>query len=109
MRQNLLSVHDRNFDQTIETADVPVLVEFWKPGCGHCRALTAELERLQEEAGSTLLVVAMNTEENHQIPAELEIATLPALALFRNGEFKCFIGGIAKKEEILKQLAREES
>jgi len=67
-----------------------------------------ELNRLQEEAGSTLLVVAMNTEENHQIPAELEVTSLPALALFQNGEFKRFIGGIGKKEEILKQLAHDE-
>jgi thioredoxin 1 len=108
MTQGLRSVDDRNFDQTIETAGVPVLVEFWKPGCGHCRALTMELNRLQEEAGSTLLVVAMNTEENHQIPAELEVTSLPALALFQNGEFKRFIGGIGKKEEILKQLAHDE-
>ena len=108
MGHNIPSVHDRNFDQTIERAGVPVLVEFWKPGCGHCRALTAELERLQEAAGSTLLIVAMNTEDNHQIPAELEITTLPALALFRHGEFQRFIGGIGTKEEILKQLAGEE-
>ena len=42
--------------------------------------------------------------ENFQIPAELEIISLPALALYRNGEFVNFIGGLGKKEEIAKQI-----
>jgi thioredoxin 1 len=47
----------------------------------------------------------MNVDENFQIPAELEIRSLPALALYRQGHFERFIGGIGTKEEILKQLA----
>lgn len=103
----LQSVSDRDFDQVIETAGVPVLVEFWKPGCGHCRALTGELECLQESVGQRVLIVTMNADENYQIPAELEIASLPALALYREGRFERFIGGLGKKEEILKQIGLE--
>lgn len=95
---------DRAFDQVIETSTVPVLVEFWKPGCGHCRALTLELEGLQQELGSTVLILTMNVEDNYQIPAELEVSSLPALALYRNGEFVRFIGGLGKKEEIVKSI-----
>jgi thioredoxin-like negative regulator of GroEL len=46
----------------------------------------------------------MNVDENFQIPAELEVSSLPALALFRGGSFERFIGGVGKKEEILRQL-----
>jgi hypothetical protein len=46
----------------------------------------------------------MNVEENFQIPSELEITSLPALALYREGHFDRFIGGLGTKEEILKQL-----
>jgi thioredoxin len=102
--QGLVPVHDRDFDQVIASAAVPVLVEFWKPGCGHCRALTVELELLQAQLGAGILVVTMNVDENHQIPAELELTSLPALALYQRGEFNRFIGGVGKKEEILKQL-----
>lgn len=100
----LQPITDRAFDQVIETSTVPVLVEFWKPGCGHCRALTVELERLQQELGSTLLILTMNVEDNYQIPAELEVSSLPALALYRNGAFVRFIGGLGKKEEIAKLI-----
>lgn len=63
-----------------------------------------ELERLQEKMGSNLLVLAMNVDENFQIPADLEVSSLPALALYRYGEFVKFIGGVGKRDVIMKQI-----
>jgi thioredoxin 1 len=104
MSSMLQAVTDREFDRVIEVSTVPVLVEFWKPGCGHCRALMTELEHVQEELRDDVLVLTMNVEENYQIPAELEVSSLPALALYRDGEFVGFIGGLGKREEIVKQI-----
>jgi thioredoxin-like negative regulator of GroEL len=97
-------VTDREFDRVVESAAVPVLVEFWQPGCGGCRSLTRELEKLDRTVGSALLILTMNVQENYQIPAELDILSLPALALYRNGRFERFIGGLGRADEILKQL-----
>ena len=107
MKTTLQVVTDREFDRVIESSTVPVLVEFWKPGCGHCQALMKELEQLEQELGEWVLILAMNVDEEFQIPAELEISSLPALALYRNGAFMKFIGGLGKKAELLKQLERE--
>lgn len=104
MSSRLPSVTDADFDRMVERAAVPVLVEFWKPGCGHCRALMTELEQLQHELGAKVVLLTMNVEENFQIPAELEVTSLPVLALYRSGVFERFIGGLGKKEEIRKQL-----
>jgi thioredoxin-like negative regulator of GroEL len=98
------AIDDRQFDRVVETARVPVLVEFWQPGCGGCRALLIELEKLAAECGERLLILKMNVQENYQIPAELEISSLPALALYRNGRFDRFIGGVGKKDAILQQI-----
>lgn len=97
-------VTDRDFDEVVQQATVPVLVEFWKPGCGNCRALMRELEKLEPDVIGTVLILKMNVEENFQIPAELEIRTLPVLALYHQGQFERFIGGLGTREEILKQL-----
>ena len=105
MKGTLQAVTDREFDRVIESSTVPVLVEFWKPGCGHCQALMKELEQLQQELGERVLILAMNVDEEFQIPAELEISSLPALALYRNGAFVKFIGGMGKKDEIVKQIS----
>ena len=97
-------VTDRDFDQVVEQAGVPVLVEFWKPGCGGCRALMRELEKLEPDVTGRMLILTMNVEENFQIPAELEVHSLPVLAFYRQGVFERFIGGLGAREEILKQL-----
>jgi len=100
----IFEVTDRDFDHVVEESTAPVLVEFWKPGCGSCRALMRELEKLERDVTGKVLILKMNVEENFQIPAELEIRSLPALALYRHGEFERFIGGLGSREEILKQL-----
>ncbi|MEK6617349.1 MAG: thioredoxin domain-containing protein [Nitrospirota bacterium] len=66
-----------------------------------------ELEKIQAEVGARLLILKMNVQENFQVPAELEVSSLPALALYLNGQFDRFIGGLGKKDEILRQLGPE--
>ena len=97
-------VTDRDFDHVVKQAGVPVLVEFWKTECGNCRALMRELEKLEPDVTGEVLILKMNVEENFQIPAELEVRSLPVLALYRQGKFERFIGGLGSKMEILKQL-----
>ncbi|MBD0316010.1 MAG: hypothetical protein ICV75_04885 [Nitrospiraceae bacterium] len=108
MSLRLRPINDRDFDRVVASVSVPVLIEFWKPGCGHCRALAMELERVQAHLGERVLVLSMNVEDNHQIPAELELRSVPALAVYQRGEFVRFIGGLGKKEEILRQLGWHE-
>ena len=100
----IAKVSDREFDTVIARSAVPVLIQFWKPGCGGCRALTRQLEQLQTEVRGKVLILTMNVEENFQIPAELEVRSLPALALYRQGVFERFIGGLGTRAEIFRQL-----
>ncbi len=97
-------IEDKEFDRCIAEASVPVLVEFWQPGCGHCRALLKKLELVQVKLENRIIIRKMNVQENHLIPADLEVQSLPALALFLKGEFQTFIGGIGKKKVLLDQL-----
>ncbi|MDT7043357.1 thioredoxin family protein [Candidatus Nitronereus thalassa] len=98
-------ISDKEFDNKIGQFGIPILIEFWKPGCSHCQSLLKELEGLQEETRNRLAIFKMNVEENHLIPGDLEIHSLPALALFVKGEFQRFIGGIGRKAEIRAQLS----
>lgn len=98
-------ISDHEFDHRVNQSTLPVLVEFWKPGCSHCMSLLKELELLQKDTHNLLTIFKMNVEENHIISADLEIHSLPALALYVNGEFQQFIGGIGRKKEIREQLS----
>lgn len=104
MISKLQAITDREFDRVVEGSQVPVLVEFWKPGCGQCHVLMNELQHVQEELDERVLILTMNVDEQFQIPAELEISSLPALALYCDGEFIKFIGGIGRREMILEKI-----
>ncbi len=100
----LEEISDKDFDRIIAQATGPVLVEFWQPGCNPCQALMKELALVQEAYGPSLRIFGMNVQENFLIPAELEIQSLPALALYVHGTFEKFIGGIGRKQHILDSL-----
>ena len=97
-------IHDAEFDGIVEKSKVPVLVEFWQPGCGHCKALLSQLEKVQVALDNRIHIVKMNVQENFQVPADLEIQSLPTLALFHRGEFVQFVGGMGKASQLVEQL-----
>jgi putative thioredoxin len=64
----------------------PVLVDFWAAWCAPCRALAPLLERLAEEYAGGFLLVKVDTDREQQLAAAFKIASLPTVALFKNGK-----------------------
>ncbi|MDR2743977.1 MAG: thioredoxin [Desulfovibrio sp.] len=90
-------VTDATFENLVIKADMPVLVDFWAPWCGPCRALGPVIDEIAKEYDGKIRVYKINVDENPVTPAKFAIRAIPTLILFKNGEtLEQVTGGVAK-------------
>ena len=73
------------FDQFVARTGLPVLVDFWAPWCGPCRAMAPHFERAARSLKDRVRLVKVNTEEAPGLAARFGIRAIPTLVLFKNG------------------------
>ena len=92
---------DADFDETVVKSDVPVLVDFWAPWCGPCRAVGPILEDLAEQYAGKIKVVKVNVDENQQVAGSMGIRSIPTVVLYNGGAVVETMVGLRPKEQFV--------
>jgi len=100
MAGNIIEVTDSSFEQEVLQSDLPVLVDFWAPWCGPCRAIAPVVEELSTDYGQKLKVAKCNVDDNPKVPGKYGIRAIPTLIIFKNGNVSEQITGAVAKSQI---------
>lgn len=103
----LLEIGDSNFDTEVLQAEKPVMVDFWAPWCGPCKAIGPVIEELANAFGDKVKFVKCNVDDNPATPSKYGIKAIPTLIFFKEGNVVDQVTGMAAKaklEEIINKI-----
>ncbi|HET6385349.1 MAG TPA: thioredoxin [Armatimonadota bacterium] len=104
MTGTMQEVTDASFQKEVLEANQPVLVDFWAPWCGPCRALSPIVEQLASENGAAIKFVKVNVDDSPRVAETYRIQGIPTLMLFKNGQRAGEMVGLQKKDAIQQKL-----
>ena len=86
MSDIVIAVDENNFEAEVVASALPVLIDFWAPWCGPCRALLPTIEALVPLYSDSMKIVKINIDENPALKDKFNIQGIPQLYLTKNGE-----------------------
>jgi thioredoxin 1 len=103
MSANIANLDNDSF-KTAVAASTPVLVDFWAPWCGPCKAIAPILEELATELAGKVRIAKLNVDDNDAIAAEYNVRAIPTMLLFKNGQLVDTLVGMMPKAALKEKL-----
>ncbi len=101
---NVTHVTDSNFEQEVLKSSQPVLIDFWAPWCGPCKAIAPAIDEIANDYAGKLKVVKINVDDNPQIPARYGVRGIPNLLIIKGGQVKEQIVGAVPKVNLVRAV-----
>jgi thioredoxin 1 len=104
MSPNIIQLDNNNFKATVAGA-TPVLVDFWAPWCGPCKAIAPILDELATELNGKLTIAKVNVDDNGDLAAQFGVRAIPTMLLFKDGAVAEQFVGMMDKATLKAKLA----
>ena len=101
-----MRVSDATFDREVIESELPVLVDFWAPWCGPCKAIAPVLEEIAASMAGRLKIVKYDTQANQRVATAMGIRSIPTLVIFKDGEVADVQIGAVPRERLERWIER---
>ncbi|MEC8333002.1 MAG: thioredoxin [Verrucomicrobiota bacterium] len=105
MSENVTELDSSNFDSTVSSSSAPVMIDFWAPWCGPCKAITPILNELAQELGDAVKICKVNIDNNSELATKYEIRAIPTILIFKDGQVVDTIVGLIEKNDLKAKLS----
>jgi len=99
-----ININKNNFHAEVISSDKPVLLDFWAPWCGPCRAVVPIIDEIARERDD-IKVVKVNVDEEQELAREYRVMSIPTLMVMRDGKVVKKSSGARPKAQILDMLS----
>ena len=100
MSQYVRDLSEAGLDDELLQSEKPVLVDFWAPWCGPCRAMSPAVEAAAQKLAGEANVFKLNVDDNPSVSPRFGIKGIPTLILFKDGREANRLVGLSSKEQI---------
>jgi len=97
----LVNLNKESFEKVTTDKEKTLIIDFWAPWCGPCKALTPVLEEISTEMSDKVGVYKVNVDDNTDLAQQHGVQSIPTMLIYKNGSLSETIVGLKTKDELI--------